>query len=176
VTLSCPTGFVGDFDLLCINEETRLVDGFCSPQSSSSLTSSTETVKDQTGTVVGLSLALAFTIIAFVTYVAFDRGFVSCNDVHSLFQDDASAGTKRDPESAKSTSSTSPEINTWHYSQNGESVGPVNDSKLIRHLKSLPVSDALATQVWNGSTVLEWRPVSEVSTLAVQLRGMWIPK
>jgi hypothetical protein len=179
VVLPCPTGFTGEFDLMCVNAVSTHSDGYCTPGSASSNLSATGESKDQTGTVVGLALALVFVSIAFALYVAFDRGFLTLEDLN-VSPKSSVPKLKRDPEDVKTAPSRNsgtktPEIDSWYYVQDGKSVGPVKESTLIAHLKSLPQDSALSTQVWNGSTVLEWRQVSEVASLARSLRTMWIP-
>merc|ERR1712048_22806 len=58
----------------------RYVDGFCEPESSS--------VKDQSATVTGLSLALTFTIIAFILYVLFSKDILTMEMIAACCEGD----------------------------------------------------------------------------------------
>lgn len=182
--LDCPENYDGQFKLMCINAQARHVDGFCSM--SAALLAGDDT-DSQSGTVAGLSVALAFTIIAFVAYIAITRGWVE-----AYFNDDSEQGKapkpmmnyvetepayqKRRANSVLTTSNTElpvlPETPKksqssveWYYvNEQNESIGPVPEKNVLFYCRGLPNQAARDILVWN-EFMTEWKPIRSVPAL-----------
>merc|ERR1712107_153915 len=117
------------------------------------------------GTVAGLSVALALTIIAFAAYVAITRGWVeacqeSSEQKHVKKNDMAEpVPQKRRANSVLTISNTElpalPESPfksnvQWYYVNSDQaSVGPVSEKELVFYCRGLPSHVARDILVWN---------------------------
>jgi len=183
--LDCPSGFTGQFKIFCLLEEIRLVDGFCDPLAAGS--SLADETKDQSGTVAGLSVALALVIIAFALYVAVTQGWI-CTDENEKWalprwnssdESGTKTGTRQEKKRANSVLTISktelpvlPEAPAiWYYTDaSNQQQGPVSQMQLVKYVGSLPKDDASKTLVWDGAVCQEWTPVKDVPSLKKQLQ------
>lgn len=102
--IDCPAGFEGRIKMHCMQgdeqylDDPRLFDGYCLPSAAES--SNNDDVKDQSGTVAGLSVMLTITLIAFILYIAFTQGWLDqfCNS------DDSSEKSETSRRSSKYSS------------------------------------------------------------------------
>lgn len=185
--LDCPQGFDGKLKYQCLSDMTmssqpRLIDGYCLPEPQSK-------VEDQDGTVAGLSVALAFTILAFCLYVACVNEWVTSKmvlDALAKPKSETAAGKStvkfdsEDPPSAPptraharsvvTTSNTElpvlPETPEWHYvNENDDTVGPVSTTDFKAWVHKVGVLTAEKTYVWNGTSVAEWTLLPQVPEL-----------
>jgi len=88
--LTCPNFYTGTFKIMCVNEEIRVVDGFCEPNGSVTNTPVnggdggvvvvTEKESADSGAIAGLSVTLVFVLLAFCLYVMFTQGFLQFDD------------------------------------------------------------------------------------------------
>jgi len=191
-TLNCPVGFSDSFDIMCINGEVSLVNGWCMPESAEYVISSEdeEKIKKQSGTIAGLSLALTFVILAFIAYVAITREWVTKKTIEVMCQGDE----KKTPEVQKDIESSGgptpverkrvesvftlsntelpnmPEAPVWYYvNSTGNQVGPVMESELVKYCRTIPSNLAAQVLVWDGLTVEDWTAVKEVPLLKQRL-------
>lgn len=188
--VDCPQGYNGQLKYMCLENAQmssipRFVDGFCEPEASS--------VKDQQATVTGLSLALTFTIIAFILYVLFTQGILTMEMIAGACKTQKKGDSEapiippRQPEPqpskkfevvnqrgpAKSVISTSntelpvmPETPEWHYvNENDDTVGPVTLTQFRSWVQRIGLDLAKQTFVWNGKDVSDWTQLSEVQYL-----------
>lgn len=196
--IDCPEGFEGKVKMYCmaddIQNEPRLFDGYCLP---SAAAAQGEDVKDQSGTVAGLSVMLAFTLIAFILYIAFTQGwlddFFNSDDSESsktkslktvdqeapLSPRQAPAEVRQRVKSVFTESQTElpvlPEAPEWHYvNENDQTLGPVNVQGIVMWARRVGVETAVQTYVWNGTTVNDWTLLSEVPLLNNAVRSAFL--
>jgi len=163
--LDCPSGFSGQFKIFCLLEEVRLVDGFCSPDAAATVS---EDVKDQSGTVAGLSVTLAFVILAFCLYVAITQGWIDLQPEESK-KDSFDVVSRADKPRANSVLTVSktelpalPEAPaTWYYTdKQNQQKGPVSQMELVKYIGSLNGKQSSETLVWDGVVCKDWIHVS----------------
>lgn len=185
-TFECPENYDGTFKLMCINSQARHVDGFC--VTAARLLSDDVEEGHSDGTVAGLSVALALTIIAFAAYVAITRGWVeACQDSSQLQKLDGKpkrlgepvrmeepVHQKRRANSVLTTSNTElpvlPQTPVksnvqWYYvNSDNASIGPVSERDVLYYCRGLPNHVARETLVWNEN-MTEWKPIQACPTL-----------
>lgn len=179
--IDCPDGFTGQFKLFCLNQDVRLVDGFCNPSTLESNLAAPSS-DDQSGTVAGLSVALAFMTLFFIAYVVYTREWVT---YEMLFGDEKKDGAqaqkvdswnevttqKRRAESVFTQSNTElpilPEAPAnWYYvDQKQSQAGPFTQAQVVQYCRSIPKAEAQQTLVWNGETVKDWTAVNNIAIL-----------
>jgi len=189
--IQCPKGFEGAVKMVCmendIQDEPRLFDGYCLPSVVSS-----EEVKDQSGTVAGLSVMLTFTILAFIGYIAFTQGWLddfmksdgksdksskfTANQEAPISPRQAPAEVRKRVKSVFTESQTElpvlPEAPEWHYvNETDQTIGPVNIQAVVTWARKVGVETAVQTYVWNGTTVDDWTLLLKVPKLNQAVRG-----
>merc|ERR1712025_1291181 len=143
---------------------------------------------------------LAFTIIAFITYIAFTQGWLdsffdseessetSKTGTKSVYTADqeaplsprqAPAEVRQRVKSVFTESQTElpvlPEAPEWHYvNENDQTIGPVNIQGIVAWARKVGVETAVQTYVWNGTTVSDWTLLSEVPQINDAVRNAFL--
>lgn len=64
-----------------------------------------------------------------------------------------------------------PEAPVWYYvTANGDQVGPVKESEVVKYCRTVPKATALELLVWDGEVVQDWTPVKSVQLFAQKLK------
>jgi len=190
--IDCPSGYAGNFKMMCINAVAQHVDGWCFLDSSAS--NADDEVESKNKAITGLSLALVAVTLAFAAYVAITREWVTWD----TFSSDSNTDKKRPPvlrdedyyvdcigerkgRAATVTTRSNTELPVvpsppatqgvqWYYvDEEGENIGPVPESALLRWAKRVGAPRAKQAYVWNGTTVNDWTYMGEVPSLMKQL-------
>jgi len=183
--LDCPSGYTGNFKMMCINALATHVDGWCVLQSAASTTDD-EMISAKNEAITGLSLALVFVTLAFAAYVAITREWVTWDTFAAA--PSTEQPKKRDPQqppvfqkkrggSVFSQSHTelpvlpdAPAQIQWHYvDENNQTTGPVSEKTLISWAKNVGRLRAKNAYVWNGNSVAQWTYMSDVPSLMKQI-------
>lgn len=179
--LDCPSGYAGTFKIMCINAVAQHVDGWCVLAASASNTDADE-LDAKNSTITGLSLALVAVTLMFAAYVSITREWITW-DTFASSSDSESNKTqpkqfqKRRANSVLTRSHTelpvlpdAPAQIQWHYvDEQGQTVGPVSESVLLQWAKNVGRLRAKKAYVWNGTSVAEWKYMSDVPSLMEQI-------
>lgn len=186
--LDCPSGFDGQFKIMCLDTDVRLVDGWCLPQSSGASTSEDEEkIAKKNEAIVWLSLTLTFVTLSFISYVAVTRGWVTEETFKDLFSSDGTP--KKDVESfgtsvpekrsgrANSVFTQSntelpvvPDTPVWYYvDKAGDQTGPVTRAQLVSYCNSVSRKVAEETLIWDGVVCTDWTPVKAVVVIKQEI-------
>jgi len=179
--LNCPSGYDGQFKIMCINAVAQHVDGWCVLNGSAS-NADEEELASKNSAILGLSLALVAMTLSFALYVSITREWITWDTFASAPSSEPKQlhpvrAQKKRANSVLTTSHTElpvlpepPADVQWHYvDEKGETLGPVSEAVLVRWAKNVGLLQAKKAYVWNGTSVPEWKYMSDVPSLMKQL-------
>jgi len=161
--VDCPDGYAGEFKIFCLDNDPRVVDGFCQINKAAS--------NDQGGAVAGLSVVLVFVLIGFFVYATSKEGLI---DYPKLYGQLCSSDVENPVKQAASTQDnvslprapTVPAAIEWYYVDSNETtVGPVAEDVVIQYCAGLGLTKASETLVWNSTSLSDWVSVRNVTSL-----------
>jgi len=167
--VDCPDDYEGEFKLFCLDNEPRIVDGFCAPKVSEA--------KDQSGAVAGLSVVLVFVLIGFFVYATSKEGWIDypalCAQMctSDVENQEKQVGKSVQNNAALPRAPTVPATVEWYYVDlNKASVGPVNEDAVIQYCTGLTLNQAAEILVWNDANVSNWVAVKTVPALYSKIK------
>jgi len=168
--VDCPKGYSGQFKVFCLDNEPRVVDGFCQINAGTS-------EKDQSGAVAGLSVVLVFVLIGFFVYATSREGLIDYSALYSSVCSDDVESQNNNMKKQKQIKTVTTESNTelpvapspqtdeWYYvDENNASVGPVCEQDVLQYCQRIGLSSS-ETLIWNGTTVPDWTALKNVKSL-----------
>lgn len=162
--VDCPDGYDGEFKLFCLDNEPRIVDGFCATKVSEA--------NDQSEAVAGLSVVLVFVLIGFFVYATSKEGWI---DYSALYADlctsdvenqEKQVGASAQKNAALPKAPGAPASVEWYYVDlNQASVGPVTEDVVLQYCAGLELNEAEEILVWNNANLNDWVAVKTVPAL-----------